>query len=412
MPIKVKIDHLGHQGDGVAIHEGAALYVPYALPGEEVEVEIDGERATLKQVLTPSADRIAPVCQHFGICGGCQLQHLAPKPLGDFKRDRVVQALAQRGLEDVLVHPTLAVGPASRRRLSMKARRVGREVRLGFVEPKSHEIFEIAECPVATPKLVAALPALRELLDEVMGRKTKVEVQLTQSDNGLDLVLHIARDPTLEEIQTIVNFGEAQDYARLSWNDEVLAARREAYMEWGPLKVVPPPGAFVQAAKRGELAMQKLVAEAVGNVGKVADLFAGSGTFTGPLAPQAHVSAYESSKPMMRGLQAASDKAAGQGICKPVSAKPRDLMLDPLIPMELEDFDAVIFDPPRAGAKKQADEMAKSDVPVIVGVSCNPASFARDARTLVDGGYTLEAVTPIDQFTWTHHTEMVGVFRR
>ncbi len=412
MPTKIKIDHLGHQGDGVALHEGNALYVPYTLPGEDVEVELAGDRAQLKQVLTASADRIEPACPHFGTCGGCQLQHMAPAVLGDFKRDRVVIALAQRGLEEVTVNNTIAVGPASRRRLSMKARRAGREVQLGFVEPKGNQIIDIQTCPVATPKLVAALPALRGMLDEVMGRKTKVEVQLTQSDNGLDLVLHIAREPSLEEIQTIVNFGEAQDYARLSWNDEVLAARRDAYMEWGPLKVVPPPGAFVQAAKAGEQAMQNLVGEAVGEVGKVADLFAGSGTFTGPLAGQAHISAFESSKPMMRGLQAASDKASGQGICKPVTTKPRDLMLDPLIPMELEDFDAVIFDPPRAGAKKQAEEMAKSDVPVIVGVSCNPASFARDARTLVDGGYTLESVTPIDQFTWSHHTEMVGVFRR
>ncbi|MGB1088788.1 MAG: class I SAM-dependent RNA methyltransferase, partial [Alphaproteobacteria bacterium] len=297
-PINVKIDRLGHQGDGIAMDSGQALYVPFTLPGEEVEVETAGERGTLTKILTPSPSRADPVCPHFGTCGGCQLQHMAAEPLADFKRDRVVTALAQRGLDEVPVNATLSVGSASRRRLAMKARRVGREVKLGFMEPKGHQLIDIGACPVATAKLTAALPALREVLDEVMGRKTKVDVQLTQSDNGLDLVLHIARDPTLEEIQTLVNFGEAQDYARLSWNDEVLAARRDAYMAWGPLKVVPPPGAFVQAAKAGEQAMQKLVVEAIGPQARhVADLFAGSGTFTGPLAAQAHVTAYESSKP-------------------------------------------------------------------------------------------------------------------
>lgn len=412
MKTRLKIDRLGHQGDGIAEQDGEQVFVPFALPGEEVEAEVSEGRGTVLEVVTPSANRAEPMCQHYGTCGGCQLQHMAAGAIADFKRAQVQSALGQRGLGHVPVAETLSAGPGSRRRLKMKARRVGREVVLGFSEPRSHNVIDLVECPVAVPKLVKALPALRGLLNEVMGRKTKVEVLLTASDGGLDLVLELARDPLLDDVQTLANFAEAEDYARVSWNDEVIAARRPAFHAFGPLQVTPPPGAFLQAAPTGQAHMEALVVEAVGDAKYVADLFSGCGTFTGPLAPTAHVAAYESSKGMMRALQAGADMAAGQGKCNPVKTVPRDLFRNPLAASELDNFDAVVFDPPRAGAKAQTADLAACYVPVLVGVSCNPASFARDARQLVDGGYELERVTPIDQFTWSWHTELVGVFRK
>jgi len=417
--VELTVSCLGARGDGIAEHQGVPVYIPLAAPGDLVRVRIGSPRGEgvvgeLLELVRPGPERAAAPCRHFGACGGCTLQHLAAPSYDSWKADLVRRALDHRGLGEVAVAPTVTVPPGTRRRVTLAARQGRRSLFLGFHERQSNRIIDLEECPVARPEIVALLPGLRELLAGILAESEAADIAITLLDDGLDVVIAAARAPDLDVREKLAGFAEAQDLARLSWQvgeepADPVAHRRAGIRRFGGVDVVVPPAGFLQASDEGEAALTRLVLDGVAGAAKVADLFAGVGTFTFPLAAQARVVAVDGDAAAIRALDHAARSASSAGRVEPAL---RDLFRNPLDAAELSQFDAVVFDPPRAGARDQAAELARSPVPVVVGVSCNPASFARDARTLVDGGYCLDLVTPVDQFVWSAHVELVGIFRR
>lgn len=413
-PIEVIVDRLGAAGDGIAEHGGQRLFVPGALPGERLLVHLgpprgDGRVATIVRRLTDAETRIAPACRHFGRCGGCALQHLATHAYAEWKRDLIVEALARRGLDGAAVAEVLVVPPGDRRRAVFSA--VGRKggAVLGFAEAQSHALVDIAECPVIAPALFRLTVPLRSLLSTLLGTGQRGQAIATLTGSGIDLVLEVDGTPDLRAREGLAAFAEEADIARLSWRRpggtvEILAARREVTVPFDGMPAVFPPGAFLQASLAGEAA---LIAEVLAGVGKartILDLYAGIGTFSLPMARHAKVTAMEGDPGAVKALA-----ASGKGR---IAAERRDLGRDPPDAKALSRFDAVVFDPPRAGARAVAENLARSTVPTIVAVSCNPQTFARDARTLADGGYRLDRLRPIDQFLWSPHVELVALFHR
>jgi 23S rRNA (uracil1939-C5)-methyltransferase len=402
------IDRLGHRGDGIAALSGAPVFVPFALPGETVEAQIAGERGKLLRILQPSPQRIAPPCRHFGVCGGCQLQHLAPEAYLAFKRQLVIDAFADRGLAPD-VGETVALQPGTRRRVTLHAERRGRVIVLGYNQRLSEEIVAIEEDPIAMPAIVAVLPALRALAAAAAPAKGRLDLTVTASLNGLDLAI-AGGNRRMAERERARLTAEALDlgFGRVSLDGETLT-REAPVVDFDGVRVTPPPGGFLQATVPSEQAMAAEVLAACAGASAVADLFSGCGTFALRLARHARVHAVEGDAASLAALDAARRTVPA---LKAVTAERRDLFHRPLIEEELGAYDAVVFDPPRAGAAAQAARLAASRVPTVVAVSCNPATLARDARALVDGGYRIERVTPIDQFLWSHHVEAVAVFRR
>lgn len=404
------IEALGGQGDGLAHAPGGDVYVPYTLPGERVRAELAGDRGQVVEVLSRSPDRIAPVCAHFGVCGGCALQHMAGPAYLAWKHDQVVRAFRNRGVE-VEVAPVVAVArPASRRRTVLAARRAGGGVLLGFHERGSGRIVDIRECSVLRPRLRALLPGLRELLALLLTRRGEAAVTVIETEAGPDVAVAGGREPEGPRALTaLADLVERCDLARLTVDGETIVTRRPPVLRVGKAMVTVPPGGFVQAVADAEAELVSRAEAALQEVGRIADLFAGIGTFTLPLAARAEVTAVERDGAAVAALEAA---VRGTGGLKPVQAVRRDLARDPLSRGELARFDAVLFDPPRSGARAQAEQLARSGVPRIVAVSCNPATLARDARTLLDGGYTLDRVEPIDQFVFSPHIEVFASFMR
>jgi 23S rRNA (uracil1939-C5)-methyltransferase len=401
---EVDIARLGAQGDGIAVTPQGPVYVPFALPGERVRVPGGG----LPQLLSaPSPDRQAPVCRHFGACGGCVAQHMRPDLYARWKRGIVVEAFRQRGLEPEIA--PLAPAPLqSRRRAVLTARRDGERIVLGYHRRRSHELLELEECPVLRPEISAGLAGLRAIADAAATREARITVLATPA--GLDVAVE-AEGGALgaQSAARLARIGAEHRLARIAFNGDIVMERATPSIVLGAAEVVPPPGAFVQAVAEAEAAMVRLVAAAAGKAKRVADLFCGLGTFALPLARTARVAAFDGDRAAVEALAAAVRRARG---LKPVEARVRDLFQAPLSARELEAFDAVVFDPPRAGAAAQARQLARSKVPVVIAVSCNPATLARDARTLVDGGYRFSAVTPIDQFLFSAHVEAVATFLR
>jgi 23S rRNA (uracil1939-C5)-methyltransferase len=407
--VDLVISGLAHLGDGVAEVDGRTVYVRGTLPGERVRARLQGERADVVEVIEASPDRQAPVCRHFLTCGGCALQHMAARPYLDWKRDLVAAALRARGI-DHAIEPTVAIAPGTRRRATFAARRTRNTVLLGFHGLRSGVLVDIAECPVLEPAIEAAVPGLRTLMDGRLSRRGEAVVQVTASRSGLDVMVAGANEVEgAQELARLAVAAEALDLARLTWNGETIAERRAPVQLFDGIAVTPPPGAFLQAAVPAEEALARLVVDGVGEAAPVADLFCGVGTFSLPLARTRAVHAVEADGAALAALEAGVNGAAG---LKRVTIERRDLFRRPLLPHELGRYEAVVFDPPRAGGKAQAVELAASPVPVVVAVSCSPATFARDARILVDGGYRLERVTPVDQFLFSPHVELVAVFRR
>ncbi len=414
--ITLEIASLAHKGEGRAETADGPLHIPFTLPGETVRVRREGARARLVEVVAPSSSRVAPPCSHFGTCGGCALQHMALAEQLAWKRDQVVAALASRGLEDwaPLVEPTVDGGGAGRRRAVLAATRAGARILLGFHERASHRLVDIAECPVLVPEIVALLPVLKSLAATVMPRKGEVTLTVLATPNGADLAL--ASPARVEPRTTAALIEEAMSagIARLSLNGEVLVEARAPALDMGGIAMVPPPGGFVQATEAGENALAGRVLDGVGKARKVVDLFCGSGTFALRLARGATVRAIEGEQAAL----AALDRAArgGAGALRQIRAERRDLFRNPLTAGELDDFgkgpEAIVFDPPRAGAEAQAREIARSKVPVVVAVSCNPATLARDLRVLADGGYRPQSLLPVDQFRHSPHIEVVAVLSR
>jgi 23S rRNA (uracil1939-C5)-methyltransferase len=406
----LRIETVGAQGDGLA---PGPLYVPLTLPGELVGASVSGERAEVVEILEPSPDRVAAPCPHFGDCGGCSLQHWAAAPYLAWKGELVRQALARERIETEIA-PTFATPPGARRRLALHARRDGRDVRIGFKARRSWRLVELTACTIADPRLVAALPALKALAEPFLAHpKSAPTLHVTWTASGLDVdVTGVERKSGALSADARVRAARAAaagDIARVTLAGELVYQSRVPMVRIGPATVALPAGGFLQASAEAEAAMGTVVTDAVAGASRVADLFCGVGTFTFRLAQTASVQAADASEAAVKALMSAIGTAPG---LKAITAEARDLARRPMLAMEMKKLDAVVFDPPRAGAAEQAREIAASKVPLAVGVSCNVQTFARDARILVDAGFTLTKVHPIDQFLWSPHVELVGVFKR
>jgi len=391
-------------GHGVAPGDGAPILMPFTAPGDILAVSDDA--ATLHAAASP--DRQTPPCPHFGTCGGCQLQHVDDAVVAEWKRGIVQEALARHGI-DAPVVPTRTVAPGTRRRARFTLQRTKKTALFGFNAAGEHRVVDMRTCAILTPALLAALPHLRAIALAGAPRKRVVTVQATETDTGLDVVAEEMKALDLPLRQELAVLAERADLARLTWNGETVATRRPPALRFGPATVAVPPGTFLQAAREAETLILDLLREATKGAKTVADLFCGCGTFSLPLAETARVTAIDSEAVAVRALEAAARKCP---TLRPVTARVHDLFRNPLLPGDLAPFDAVILDPPRAGAKAQAEQIAASTVRTVAMVSCNPVTFARDARALIDGGYRLGEVVPIDQFRWSPHTEVVGIFRR
>jgi 23S rRNA (uracil1939-C5)-methyltransferase len=390
--VELDITALGQQGDGLASFDGQSVFVAFALPGERVLARLEGPKgsglaATVLDVVVAAADRVAPPCPHFGRCGGCALQHLGAESYGQWKRDLLVTALGRIGQPAELVAPLIAIAAGTRRRASFTFRRQRGKLVIGFNARASHDVVPLEQCSLLAAPLTALLPSLATALASIDAPSGDVVVTLT--DSGLDVL--VACDARLDLFghQRLAAFADAADLARLSWRGagggvaEPLVCRRQPRLMLGGVAVEPPPGAFLQPSVEGERALVELVVAAVGDGGAVADLFAGAGSFTFPLAKGRAVHAVDGDIGAVRALQAA---ATGLRI----TAEHRDLARRPLAGAELRRFDAVVFDPPRAGAVAQAEALAADGPARVVAVSCNPATLARDAQILLEGGYRLE----------------------
>ena len=412
--VDIDVTRVGAQGDGLALDpSGGPLFAPLTLPGERVRVAVTGERAELIEVLAASPDRVTPPCPHFGACGGCALQHWTHPPYLDWKAEQIRLALGRERIETEIL-PTFASPPGSRRRLALHARRVGREVQLGFKARRSWALVNIEVCPITDPRLVAALPALRLLAAPFLEHpKSAPTLHVTWTPTGLDVdVTGVERKSgglSADARMRAAEAASAGDMARVTLAGEAVYQVRQPAVKLGPAIVALPAGAFLQATPQAEAAMADAAVEAVQGAHRIADLFCGVGTFTFRLAAVAPVLAADASAPALAALRAAMATAPG---LKPITAEARDLARRPVLSQELARIDAVVFDPPRAGALEQVHEIARSKVSRVVGISCNPQTFARDARVLIDAGFTLERVKPIDQFLWSPHVELVGVFSR
>jgi 23S rRNA (uracil1939-C5)-methyltransferase len=409
---RLLIDHVGHRGDGVALEHGDAIYVPYALGGETVEVaKVLGnhpDRRRLLAVEKPSPERIAPFCQHFGVCGGCAIQHWQMEQYRAWKHALVVEALRQANL-DCTVAPLIDAHGRGRRRITLHARVGTHEVlKVGYAAASSHDIIPIDRCPILDPALEGALEAAWALAEPLIAIGKPLDIQLTATDNGLDVDIRGSGPLRPALVASLSRLAEKHRLARLTRHGELVLLRSAPTVKMGVAIVSLPPGCFLQATGAGEETLAALVAEHCGRAKFIADLFCGVGPFALRLAARARIAAYDSDAAAIAALQ----KAAPAPGLKPIKAEARDLFRRPLLPQELREFDCVVFDPPRQGAQAQAEKLAASKVPIVVAVSCNAATFARDARLLVDGGYRLEAVTPVDQFRHTPHVELVARFAR
>lgn len=420
-PVEVTITRVGGRGDGLAEWQGHRLYVPQTLAGDRLmvkfgEARADGWEGVPVSLLEEAPGRTDPACQHFGSCGGCAAQHMDEPTYTAWKLEMLTSILGRAGLlgEGVTLHPMARTGQGGRRRASLVAAQRGRRTWLGFNEAHSHKLVDLAECAVLAPPLVALLNPLRTVLAQILADGQQIDVSLTLLDDGVDMVLEGLPEPDLRVLETLAAFAESADLARLCWRAkegrpaEPIAMRRRGSITFGPVSQSPAPGSFLQASPAGESAIIAAALTGIGEAKEVADLFAGSGTLTFPLSQQARVHAVEGDGDAVASLQAgARIRPPGQ-----VTVERRDLFRDPLPPYDLNRFEAVLFDPPRAGAQAQAAELAKSTVPVLIAVSCNPATFTRDAALLVEGGYRLTDVWPVDQFLWSSHLELVGRFVR
>lgn len=397
---RLKLTEMGRHGEAIGEVDGRPVYVPYALPGEVVEADISGSHALLREIVTPSPERIAAFCPHFTHCGGCQIQQWQSDAYRLWKRGLVVTALKNQGIT-AEVEPLIDAQGEGRRRATLHVRKTTEGVIAGFNAARSHDIHPLDQCPILVPALATA-PAIARRIGALIG---DCDVAFTASETGLDVDVTTRRKAT----PPLAALAEAEKLARLSLNREPYVTRFAPEITAGTAAIRLPAGSFLQATRAGEATLAMLVIENVGKAKRIADLFCGVGIFALRLAGKARIYAADSDRSAIAALTEATRKASG---LKPVEAKARDLFREPVMARELKDFDAVVFDPPRAGAEAQARQLAKSTVKTVIAVSCDPASFARDARILIEGGYRLTRVTPVDQFAFTAHVETVALFKR
>lgn len=407
MRLELAITHVGAQGDGIAQTSEGPVYVPFTLAGERVAAEVENSRGAVLDLMLRSPERVDPICRHFGVCGGCALQHLEWGAYLEWKRQRVVDALRMEGIE-AAVEPVRAFGPHTRRRAAFAALKAGSDMAFGYRRAQSHDIVDLAECPLLLPRFEGALPALRSLTDALLPAGA-ARITVTACDNGFDVDIEKQLGKLRPFTSAHGKAAEAAGIIRLTAGGDPLFSLAPPRVSLAGVAVEPPSGAFLQASSEAENAMADIAMQALGKARKVADLFCGLGTFSFAMARRAGVTAVENDRTLLVALDGAIRRA--QGI-RPIKTLARDLMREPLAAAELNAFDAVLFDPPRAGALAQSGALAKSRVPKVIAMSCNPASFARDARVLMEGGFGLERVVPIDQFVFSAHVELVAVFAR
>ncbi len=405
----LRIDRLGARGEGIALADDKRIFVPYALAGEDVAVEIEDDHGRLIDIVRASPQRIAAICSHYGNCGGCAVQALAPDAYRAWKRDLVVGALRNAGLETLSVGALVDAHGAGRRRATFHARVDAGRARVGFMAARSHRLIEIDACPLFAPELEGAAAAARDIAQILASRGKPLDIAVTATSAGLDVDLRGVGPLAGTEPEALIEVALRHDLARLSNHGGLIALRRRPYVEIGGVRAPLPPGAFLQATAAGETALATRVVAAMRSAKRVADLFCGVGTFALRLAPFAEVEAYDEGVAAIDALNAA---AAGVNGLRPLAARRRDLFARPLAGAELAGFDAIVFDPPRAGAKAQAEALAQSGVPLVAAVSCNAQSFCRDAAILIKGGYSVSEITPVDQFRYAPHVEIFALFSR
>jgi 23S rRNA (uracil1939-C5)-methyltransferase len=411
----VTIEALGAQGDGVARTADGPVFVPFTLPGELASVAREKNHGTLIALKRTAPERIEPQCRHFGpdgvngACGGCLLQHYDRAAYDDWKRGLVVQALRDQRIEaDVAALEPCQ--PGERRRLTLTAKRSDQGLLLGFSAARSNSIVSISECPVATPAIADKLDIIRKVAGALATGSKPFRLTVTATASGLDIALtDAAKLSDRQRLMAIETVLALPDIARVTLGGEILVEPRRPVIHLGKVPIALPPGAFLQASARAEGIMTGLATRHLSGAKRVADLFSGCGTFALRLAAQSAVHAVESDRPALAALEEGFRRIQG---LKPVTTERRDLFRSPLMGMDVKPFDAVVFDPPRAGAEAQSRELAGSKVQRIAAVSCNPVTLARDLRILIDGGYKLTGVTPIDQFLWSPHVEAVALLER
>ena len=404
---RVTIERLGRRGEGVALREGERIAVPYALPGEIVSVDREGERATLIGLLQPSRDRIEPICPYFTTCGGCAVQALAWQPYADWKRGLLVEAL-QRARVHADVAPLLDAHGAGRRRATFHARAdTDGRTRVGFMQARAHTIVPIEACPILDPRLAPALRAARGVADALALSKKPLDIVATASESGIDLDLRGHGPLGESERKRLIAVGLAHGLARLANHGDIVVESRRPILRMGKASVEPPPGAFLQATEAGETALAERVAAALGGAKRIADLFSGIGTFSLRLAERADVFAFDTEAAALA-AQARASRHGG----RPITVETRDLFRRPLGVDDLGRFDAIVLDPPRSGAETQMRAIAASPLQRVASVACDVQTFARDAAILSAAGFAIDTIVPIDQFRYSAHLEIFASFRR
>lgn len=401
----IRIDRLGHQGDGIA---RGPVYVPGTLPGEQVAGDVTNGVMIAPKIVTPSSDRVRGPCAHAKSCGGCQLQHASDAFVRDWKVDVVRQALAAHGL-DTMFRPIVTSPSQTRRRAAFSVRRTKKGALAGFHMKASDVIVSVPNCLLVHPDIVAALPLAEELGVLGVSRKGELSVMITRTDGGLDVSVRGGKPFDAALGEQLADLARRFDLARLTWDGDVAVLRRPPVLKMGRAGIVPPPGAFLQATPEGEAALCQAVSDAVTGARHIADLFSGCGTFALPLSQTAQIHAVEGDAAMLAALDHGWRNAQG---LKQITTEARDLFRNPLMGAELRRFDAVVLDPPRAGAQAQVSELADAEMPRIAYVSCSPVTFARDAADLVARGYVLDWVQVVDQFRWSTHVELVACLTR
>jgi 23S rRNA (uracil1939-C5)-methyltransferase len=411
--VTLPIDHVGVRGDGIGHHDGKRIFVPFAAPGDVLSVKLgsgnrEGVPGEIVSIVTPGA-RATPLCPHFGDCGGCALQHLSPDAYAETKVSWLRHALAQQGLGEVSVAPLLRLAPQTRRRarFSLEPRRVG------FHARASHRIVDMRACFVLHPKLFALVEPLRQLSGKILGKRGEGAATLTLAQSGVAVLLDLPETLGLAALEALAEFATGLDLTRLAWRAKdgtvtPVALRRKAQVAFSGVIIDLPEDSFLQASEEADRVLTEQVMAALGPASRIADLYAGLGTFTFALAKQGSVHAVEGDAASVTALRQAALRAK----LDRVTAEQRDLAKRPLSIDELASYDSAVFDPPRVGAAPQCRTLALSSVKRIIAVSCSPASFARDARMLVDGGYRLETVQPVDAFIWSAQLELVAAFSK
>jgi 23S rRNA (uracil1939-C5)-methyltransferase len=405
----VEITELGRRGDGIAkLENGDSCFVPYTLAGETIAIAHNENRAEIVEIKKASPDRIEPFCPHFANCGGCATQHVSQTTYKEWKRGIVETALINKGLTSE-IDPLIDAHGAGRRRVTFHAKREKNQVQAGLMKHRSHRILDLDTCPILTPELASGIEITRGFAAFVPSRSKPLDIQLTATENGIDCNIRGSSEGGSNLFTEIAEIADKYNLSRVTFGRDIVIERHAPIISVDDVKVTLPPASFLQPTADGEQVLASLVIEHLEGATQIADLYCGIGPFALRLAKQSTITAFDNDAPSITALINAVNHVQG---LKPITALQRDLSEDPLLPQELNKFDAVVFDPPRAGALAQVEQLAASTINTIVAVSCDPASFAKDAAALVQSGFILECVTPIDQFKYTAHVELVALFKR